>query len=103
MTTDRGEATVVGSVAGAIATGVPIAAGVILTTDNVSGVLTFLVALFVGLTAIGTAVGKVYARWRASIEASIARDDLLRDLCDRVARIEDRQIHIMRRIDPTGH
>ena len=57
-----------GSVVGAIAAGTPIIAGIVLTTDNVSASVTFVVALLVGLISIGTGVGKLYARFKAQLE-----------------------------------
>lgn len=96
---DEGAATIMMSAVGALAAGAPIAAGVILTSDNVAGVTTFLIALMVGLISIGTGVGKLYARLKAGVEASVRRDELLTDLVKRVERIEARQIQIQRRLD----
>ena len=70
-----------------------------LTTDNVSASVTFVVALLVGLISIGTGVGKLYARFKAQLESSIRRDELLTDLVRRIDRIEHRQIEIQRRLD----
>ena len=87
------------SVLGSLAAGSPLVAGVVLTSDNVAGVTTFLVALIVGLISIGTGVGKLYARLKANVEASVRRDELLDDIVTRMDRIEVRQIEIQRRLD----
>jgi hypothetical protein len=55
--TDEGEATIMMSVVGALAAGSPLVAGVVLTSDNVAGAMTFVVALIVGLISVGTGVG----------------------------------------------
>jgi len=97
--TERGEATIVMSVVGALAAGMPVVTGVILTSDNVAGATTFVVALIVGLISIGTGVGKVYARLKANVEASVRRDELLDEIVKRMDRIEARQIQIQQRLD----
>lgn len=99
---DDGEATVVASIIGAMAAGSPIVAGVILTSDNVAGATTFVIALMVGLVSIGTGVGKLFSRWRYQIEAGVKRDELLCDLVDRISRIEDRQLKIIETIEKQG-
>jgi hypothetical protein len=96
---DRGAATIMMSAVGALAAGAPVAAGVILTSDNVAGVTTFLIALIVGLISIGTGVGKLYARLKTNVEASVRRDELLGDIVKRMDRIEARQIQIQQRLD----
>ena len=96
---ENGQATIMASVVGAVAAGTPIIAGIVLTTDNVSASVTFVVALLVGLISIGTGVGKLYTRFKAQLEASIRRDELLTDLVRRIDRIEHRQIEIQRRLD----
>lgn len=96
---DEGEATIMLSAVGAVAAGAPLAAGVILTSDNVAGALTFTIALMVGLISVGTGIGKLYARLKAQVEASIRRDELLSDIVKRMDRIEARQIQIQRRLD----
>ena len=100
---DDGEATIVASIIGAIAAGSPIAAGVILTSDNVAGATTFVIALMVGLVSIGTGVGKLFSRWKSQIEAGLKRDELLCDLVDRISRIEDRQLKIIETIEKQGY
>jgi hypothetical protein len=97
--TDKGEATIMMSVVGALAAGSPLVAGVVLTSDNVAGAMTFVVALIVGLISIGTGVGKVYAKLKANVAASIRRDELLDEIVRRMDRIEIRQIEIQRRLD----
>lgn len=97
--TERGEATIMMSVVGALAAGMPVVTGVILTSDNVAGAMTFVVALIVGLISIGTGVGKLYARLKANVEASIRRDELLDEIVKRMDRIEARQIQIQQRLD----
>jgi len=97
--TNRGEATIMMSVVGALAAGSPLVAGVVLTSDNVAGAMTFVVALIVGLISIGTGVGKVYAKLKANVAASIRRDELLDEIVRRMDRIEVRQIEIQRRLD----
>lgn len=87
------------SVVGALAAGMPVVTGVILTSDNVAGATTFVVALIVGLISIGTGVGKVYARLKANVEASVRRDELLDEIVKRMDRIEARQIQIQQRLD----
>ena len=87
------------SVVGALAAGMPVVTGVILTSDNVAGAMTFVVALIVGLISIGTGVGKLYARLKANVEASIRRDELLDEIVKRMDRIEARQIQIQQRLD----
>ena len=87
------------SVVGALAAGMPVVTGVILTSDNVAGAMTFVVALIVGLISIGTGVGKLYARLKANVEASVRRDELLDDIVTRMDRIEARQIQIQKRLD----
>ena len=96
---DRGEATIMMSVVGALAAGMPVVTGVILTSDNVAGATTFAVALIVGLISIGTGVGKLYARLKTNVEASIRRDELLDEIVKRMDRIEARQIQIQQRLD----
>jgi hypothetical protein len=96
---NRGEATIMMSVVGALAAGSPLVAGVVLTSDNVAGVTTFVVALIVGLISIGTGVGKVYAKLKANVAASIRRDELLDEIVRRMDRIEVRQIEIQKRLD----
>jgi hypothetical protein len=96
---DRGAATIMMSAVGALAAGAPVAAGVILTSDNVAGVTTFLIALIVGLISVGTGVGKLYARLKTNVEASVRRDELLGDIVKRMDRIEARQIQIQQRLD----
>ena len=97
--TDRGEATIMMSVVGALTAGAPLVTGVILTSDNVAGATTFAVALIVGLISIGTGVGKLYARLKTNVEASIRRDELLDEIVKRMDRIEARQIQIQQRLD----
>lgn len=87
------------SVVGALTAGAPLVTGVILTSDNVAGATTFAVALIVGLISIGTGVGKLYARLKANVEASIRRDELLDEIVKRMDRIEARQIQIQQRLD----
>ena len=87
------------SVVGALAAGSPLVAGVILTSDNVAGATTFIVALIVGLISIGTGVGKLYARLKAQVAASVQRDELLLQIVQRIERIEARQIEIQIRLD----
>ena len=87
------------SVVGALAAGSPLVTGVILTSDNVAGATTFAVALIVGLISIGTGVGKLYARLKTNVEASIRRDELLDEIVKRMDRIEARQIQIQQRLD----
>ena len=87
------------SVLGALGAGAPVVTGVILTSDNVAGATTFAVALIVGLISIGTGVGKLYARLKANVEASIRRDELLDEIVKRMDRIEARQIQIQQRLD----
>jgi len=87
------------SVVGALAAGMPVVTGVILTSDNVAGVTTFIVALIVGLISIGTGVGKLYSRLKTNVEASVRRDELLDDIVTRMDRIEARQIQIQQRLD----
>ena len=87
------------SVVGALAAGMPVVTGVILTSDNVAGATTFAVALIVGLISIGTGVGKLYARLKTNVEASIRRDELLDEIVKRMDRIEARQIQIQQRLD----
>lgn len=99
MRNDQGAATIALSVAGALTTGAPVITAIIFTTDNVSNTLTFLVTLLVGLGSIGFGIGRLYSRWRESITASIKRDELLGDLCQRVQRIEERQVHILDLLD----
>ena len=96
---DRGEATIMMSVVGALAAGMPVVTGVILTSDNVAGATTFAVALIVGLISIGTGVGKLYSRLKTNVEASVRRDELLVDIVNRMDRIEARQIQIQKRLD----
>jgi hypothetical protein len=99
---DDGEATVMASIIGAMAAGSPLAAGVILTSDNVAGATTFVIALMVGLVSIGTGIGKLFSRWKAQIESDLKRDELLCDLVDRITRIEDRQLKIIETIEKQG-
>jgi len=87
------------SVVGALGAGMPVVTGVILTSDNVAGAMTFVVALIVGLVSIGTGVGKLYARLKANVEASVRRDELLAEIVSRMDRIEFRQIEIQKRLD----
>jgi len=87
------------SVLGSLAAGSPLVAGVVLTSDNVAGVTTFIVALIVGLISIGTGVGKLYARLQTNIAATIRRDELLVEIVSRMDRIEVRQIEIQKRLD----
>ena len=87
------------SVLGALGAGMPVVTGVILTSDNVAGATTFIVALVVGLISIGTGVGKVYGRLKANVEASIRRDELLDEIVRRMDRIDSRQIEIHARLD----
>jgi len=96
---EKGEATVALSILGALGAGVPIATGVVLTSDNVSETFTFVIAFAVGLISIGTGVGRIYARWKTQIESAIERDKMLADLITRVGRIEQRQIEIMNRFE----
>ena len=99
---DDGEATIVASIIGAMAAGSPIVAGVILTSDNVAGATTFVIALMVGLVSIGTGIGKLFNRWKSQIEADLKRDELLCDLVDRISRIEVRQLKIIETIEKQG-
>jgi len=101
QTNDHGSATVALSIVGALATGAPVISALIFTSDNVSNTLTFIVTLLVGLGSIGFGIGRIYGRWRDSITASIKRDELLADLCQRVQRIEERQVHILDLLDET--
>ena len=87
------------SVLGALAAGSPLVAGVVLTSDNVAGGAMFVVALIVGLISIGTGVGKLYAKLKTNVEASVRRDELLDDIVTRMDRIEARQIQIQKRLD----
>jgi len=97
--TDKGAATIMMSVLGSLAAGSPLVAGVVLTSDNVAGAMTFVVALIVGLISIGTGVGKLYARLKANVAATIRRDELLAEIVSRMDRIEVRQIEIQKRLD----
>lgn len=87
------------SVVGALAAGMPVVTGVILTSDNVAGATTFAVALIVGLISIGTGVGKLYGRVKEQVASSVRRDELLIQIVQRVESIEARQIEIYRRLD----
>ena len=100
-TNDHGTATIALSIVGALASGAPVVSALIFTSDNVSNTLTFIVTLLVGLGSIGFGMGRLYSRWRESITASIKRDELLGDLCQRVQRIEERQVHILDLLDET--
>jgi hypothetical protein len=100
---DRGEATVTLSVAGAVATGLPVAVAMSTFEDR----STFLVSFIGGLIAIGLGVGKFYQWWKRSIETSFAQEQTLKLLTDRVEelvcqieRIEARQLTIKNDIDP---
>jgi hypothetical protein len=97
--TDKGAATIMMSVVGSLAAGSPLVAGVVLTSDNVAGGAMFVVALIVGLISIGTGVGKLYARLKANVAATIRRDELLAEIVSRMDRIEVRQIEIQKRLD----
>jgi hypothetical protein len=97
--TDKGAATIMMSVLGALGAGAPVVAGVVLTSDNVAGGAMFVVALIVGLISIGTGVGKLYARLKANVAATIRRDELLAEIVSRMDRIEVRQIEIQKRLD----
>jgi hypothetical protein len=44
-------------------------------------------------------VGKLYARLKAQVAASIRRDELLDEIVSRMDRIEIRQIEIQKRLD----
>jgi hypothetical protein len=55
--------------------------------------------MIVGLISIGTGVGKLYAKLKANVEASIRRDELLDEIVKRMDRIENRQIQIQKRLD----
>jgi hypothetical protein len=44
-------------------------------------------------------VGKLYARLKANVAASIRRDELLAEIVSRMDRIEVRQIEIQKRLD----
>ena len=99
MGSDKGATTVVMSVLGSLAAGSPLVAGVVLTGDNVAGATTFIITLIVGLVSVGTGVGKLYARLKANVAASIRRDELLAEIVYRMDRIEVRQIEIQKRLD----
>lgn len=99
MRSDKGAATIAMSVLGSLAAGSPLVAGVVLTSDNVAGATTFIFTLIVGLVSIGTGVGKLYARLKANVAASIRRDELLAEIVSRMDRIEVRQIEIQKRLD----
>ncbi len=90
------------SIIGAMAAGSPLAAGVILTSDNVAGATTFVIALMVGLVSVGTGIGKLFSRWKVQIQSDLKRDELLCDLVDRISRIEDRQLKIIETIEKQG-
>jgi len=100
---ENGATTVVVSALGAIGTAAPIVVGTILTTDNVGNTLTFIVALLVSLLAIGTGIGKLFEKWKMQIAATIRRDELLADLCERVQRIEERQVRLLHRFEEDEH
>ena len=96
---EEGSATVAMSVLGSVVAGAPIAAGVVLTSDNVAGAVVFTLALIVGLLSVGTGVGRVYSRWKLQIEATVTRDRMLVDMGQRMQRMEDRQLQILERLD----
>ena len=89
---DSGEIAILSSMVGAALTGVPIA--VLLSDNAIADNLSFLVAMFVSLLALGAGIGRIYKMWKMSILESMNRDQLLKDLADRLHRIEERQIKI---------
>jgi hypothetical protein len=89
---DSGEIAILGSMAGAALTGMPVA--VLLSDNAVADNLSFLVAMFVSLLALGAGIGRIYKMWKMSVLESMNRDNLLKDLADRLHRIEERQIKI---------
>jgi len=96
---DSGEATVLFSIAGAIASGAPLAVGVAIKNQDFVSSAYLITAIVVSLATIGAGVGRLYARWKKQIELSVHRDDLLEDLCSRVKMIEDRQLMIIDHLD----
>ena len=100
--TDSGEATILLSITGAIASGAPLAVGVAINNDDFVSSAYLVTAIVVSLATIGAGVGRLYARWKKQIESNMHRDQLMEDLCERMQRIEERQLWIMERMDKSG-
>lgn len=83
----------------AVAAGSPLAVGVALNSEDFISTAYLVTAIVVSLASIGTVAGKIYAKWKASIEANVHRDDLLEDLCGRVKLMEERQLMIIEHLD----
>jgi len=103
MHSERGEATVALSIIGAVAAGAPVAVGAALSGSEAISSFYFVTAIIVGVTSIGAGVGRLYSKWKKQIEASLKRDELLKDICDRIERIETRQIDIYERLHLVEH
>jgi hypothetical protein len=99
---DSGEATILLSVMGAIASGAPLAVGVAINNDDLMDSISLITAIIISFATIGAGVGRLYSRWKRQIEASINRDQMIEDLCERIQRIEERQLWIMERVDNSG-
>lgn len=89
---DSGEIAILGSMVGAALTGMPVA--VLISDNSIADNLSFLVATLVSLLALGAGIGRIYKMWKMSVLESMERDNLLKDLADRLHRIEERQINI---------
>lgn len=96
---DSGEATILLSIVGAVASGAPLAVGVAIKSEDFVSSAYLVTAIVVSLATIGAGVGRLYARWKKQIELSVHRDDLLEDLCSRVKTMEDRQLMIIDHLD----
>ena len=100
--TDSGEATILLSIMGAIASGTPLAVGVAISNDDFVSSAYLITAIVVSLATIGAGVGRLYSRWKRQIELTMNRDQMMEDLCERMQRIEERQLWIMERMDKSG-
>jgi hypothetical protein len=87
---------------GAIASGAPLAVGVAINNDDLMDSISLITAIIISFATIGAGVGRLYSRWKRQIEASINRDQMIEDLCERIQRIEERQLWIMERVDNSG-
>ena len=94
---DRGSVEIV-SAMGATITGAPLA--VALISDNAAADnLSFIVAFLISLLTLGAGVGRIYKVWKQSIVENAKRDDLLNEVAERLANMEERQICIQEEVN----
>jgi hypothetical protein len=94
---DSGQASIILSAFGSVASGTPVFA--LMAKSDSAMNLSFIVALLVSLLALGVGVVKIYKVWSSSIIESARRNETLDEVVHRLEIIEKRQIQIQEEVN----